>query len=135
MTEYVKDFDKWNLQKKELENREIEPKFFEGDIWNCYIGVNVGTEESGKNDFLRPVILIRKYKEGFWCIPTSTRPQLISELTAEIDLYGVKSYAMINQILYRDKRRLLYKKGRISKKKYNEIIDKLIADLNRHRKK
>lgn len=84
INEYQKDFDGWNSFKKELEILEsplLDKKtgkylFKEGQIWFCSLGVNVGTEICGKNkDFERPVLIIRKSKRHYICLPlTSQKP-------------------------------------------------------------
>lgn len=121
-----KDFDGWNNYKKLIEQRSTRLKYRIGEVWYCYFGINIGTEECGKEDFLRPVILIAKNKEGFICVPTSTRPQKFEEISEKIQVNGEISYAMLFQIQYKDAKRLAYKKGVISKDTYNNIINKEI---------
>ncbi len=57
-----KDFDRWNNQKKviqQLNNQGI--LFSEREVWWCALGENIGDEENGKNElFERPVLIIRK---------------------------------------------------------------------------
>ncbi|MBR1801681.1 hypothetical protein IJ768_00425 [Candidatus Saccharibacteria bacterium] len=65
-----KDFDGWNNYKKLLGKKDYIFKFHEGEIWNCYIGENIGCEECGKNDFLRPIFVLRKIsKKGVYWNP------------------------------------------------------------------
>ena len=124
--EFVKDFDKWNNYKKLLEIREYSFKFHEGEIWNCYLGENVGYEECGKNDFLRPVLVLRKVsKKGFIGIPTSTKDQIFEEWYQDIGYKekekDIKSKALLTQIRFLDARRLSYRKGKIGISQLNEI--------------
>ena len=57
----LKDFDKWNTQKKELDIRKEEFFFKDGEIWWCSVGVNIGSESCGKGEtFRRPVLVLRK---------------------------------------------------------------------------
>ena len=54
----IKNFDKWNSVKKELNSKiDKPPTIHNGEIWWCSVGVNIECEEDGKNDFfdrLRP---------------------------------------------------------------------------------
>src|SRR3989344_1655211 len=71
-----KDFKKWHNKKALINERENRPGFHEREIWWCAIGVNVGFEQDGGGeDFLRPVIVFRKFNnEILWGIPlTQTR--------------------------------------------------------------
>ncbi|MEK7509650.1 MAG: hypothetical protein AAB605_02975 [Patescibacteria group bacterium] len=71
-----KDFKKWHAKKSDIHQLPKRPFFHEGEIWFCHIGANVGSEQDGiGEDFLRPVVVIRKFnKEIFWGIPlTRTR--------------------------------------------------------------
>ncbi len=69
------DFDNWNKKKKNLQKRNfIPPLFEEGDIWWAYLGLNIGTEISGKSkSFTRPVLIIKKInRASFLCVPLTT---------------------------------------------------------------
>jgi hypothetical protein len=69
-----KDFDRWNKTKKKL-NAEAEPLYFrEGETWWVHLGVNIGYEIDGKKEnFARPVIVLRKYnKYSFLALPLTT---------------------------------------------------------------
>ncbi len=57
-----KDFDCWNDIKKKLDESKKTLFFKERDVWWCSIGLNVGDEENGKNQFFsRPVLVVRKF--------------------------------------------------------------------------
>ncbi len=73
--EYVKEFDKWNIIKKNINTTSYQsPHFKEGEVWWAYLGVNVGSEIDGKGkDFLRPVTIYKKFSiSQFLAIPMST---------------------------------------------------------------
>ena len=71
-----KDFDTWNKEKKYLQTVDSDRFLFEErDIWWCSIGVNLGSEEDGKNKFFeRPVLIAKKFNSRMaWVVPiTST---------------------------------------------------------------
>ena len=97
----TKDFESWNNYKKQLESSNsplLDKKsgkylFKEGEIWYCSIGVNVGTEICGKNkDFERPVLIIRKSKRHYICLP------LTSQKPLNMDFYYDISYQYFDEI-------------------------------------
>jgi mRNA interferase MazF len=71
-----KDFDDWNERKKRIDSKNMAYiEFHEGDVWWIYIGLNIGSEENGKEPyFTRPVIILKKYdKDLLFVIPLSTQ--------------------------------------------------------------
>ena len=55
-----KDFDTWNESKKKIHNERPSLFCFKREIWWCSIGLNVGSEEDGKNElFERPVLVLK----------------------------------------------------------------------------
>ncbi len=60
---YQKYYDRWNLEKQKLE--QTSPNylpFHEREIWWCSLGVNLGDEQDGKNDFFeRPILVLKKF--------------------------------------------------------------------------
>lgn len=72
----AKNFAEWHKFKARLDSRKKLPTFSEGEIWWCSTGVNVGTEEDGKNSYFeRPVIILRRFNSGMF---------LAVELTSKI---------------------------------------------------
>lgn len=79
--DFDKDFEGWTAEKKNIDIRERQLFFKEGEIWWCHIGINVKEEICGKGkEYCRPVVVLRKlskntaiiipltsrYKEGTW---------------------------------------------------------------------
>ena len=104
-----KDFKKWHSKKTDIERIPERPFFHEGEIWFCHLGANVGSEEDGVgDDFLRPVVIVRKFNdEVFWGIPL-TRTQKTSPYYFAFTLGGQVSVAILSQIRLIDARRLGY---------------------------
>ncbi|MDD4662203.1 MAG: type II toxin-antitoxin system PemK/MazF family toxin [Candidatus Pacebacteria bacterium] len=128
MTEDI--FNKWNEQKKEIDNNEREIFFAEREIWNIKMGKNIGFEEDGKGeDFLRPVLILKKFsKEIFWGIPlTSSCKKEYPQFYCSFIFKGGESVAILTQIKLYSTRRLYYKMGRIGEKNFNLIKQKLIT--------
>ncbi len=67
-------FDQWNEIKKKL-HFSRNPVFCNPrEIWWCYLGMNIGTEQNGKHDiFERPVLVIQVFsKETCRIIPLTS---------------------------------------------------------------
>lgn len=104
----MKDFDSWNKEKKAIETNANETLVFhEREIWWCSIGLNVGDEQDGKNDYFeRPVLVVRKFnKKVAWVLPMSTKHktgiyyhnleyegQIFSVLLSQLKLISVKRF-------------------------------------------
>lgn len=94
-----KDFDQWNIKKKQLEKVEKKFLFKTGDVWWCSVGLNVRVESCGKGiDFQRPVLVLRKLsKESFIGIPLSTQKK-VGSWFVDMTIHGEKRYALLYQI-------------------------------------
>ena len=70
-----KDFDKWNIRKKHLEETDDEILFKDGEVWWCHVGINIKTESCGKGEyFQRPVLILKRLSmKSFIGIPLSTQ--------------------------------------------------------------
>ena len=56
----MKDFDAWNEIKKLIEAMAYGPYCRKGEIRWCCFGLNIGSEQDGKNEwFERPVLIIK----------------------------------------------------------------------------
>jgi len=73
-----KEFDAWNLQKKNLGDPEKKAYAHPREVWWCALGVNVGAEVDGKNEnFERPVLVLRVYnKETMLVLPITSKEKL-----------------------------------------------------------
>ncbi len=126
-----KDFKKWHDKKSQVEEIEKRPFFHEQEIWSCHLGANVGFEEDGTgNDFLRPVIILRKFNnEVFWAVPlTRTEKKNKYYFKFTFNDHDI-SFAILSQIRLVDARRLSYKIGDMSDKDYKLLKEKLKALL------
>ena len=94
-----KDFDNWNIKKKQFENLSTKFLFRTGEIWWCSVGLNVKTESCGKGEqYQRPVLILKKLsKESFIGIPLSSQKK-DGTWFCEITIRGEKRYALLYQI-------------------------------------
>ncbi len=110
-----KEFDRWNTQKKAINNADERLYFREGEVWWVHLGANIGFEIDGKQaDFSRPVLILKKYnKFSFLALPltTNARPSPYRLFVGMID--GKASYAVLSQLRNLDSLRLINKVGTI----------------------
>lgn len=126
-----KDFNQWNNKKININEIEKRPFFHEREIWYCHLGINVGFEQDGSgDDFLRPVVIVRKFNnEIFWGIPL-TNNQKKSKYYFPFSFQDNKvSTAILSQIRLIDARRLSHKIGIMQEKDFLKLIEKLKALL------
>ena len=127
-----KDFKKWHKKKSNLDKIQKRPFFHEREIWYVYVGTNVGFEQDGEGeDFLRPVVIIRKFNnEILWAVPLTKSHKILNQITRKYYfqfsfLNSVNSRAILSQIRLIDARRLSYKIGEISESDFRTLIEKL----------
>ena len=67
---FFKNFLGWFQLKPELDKQNERLAFREREIWYAYFGTNIGFEIDGKEEFLRPCLIVKKIsKETFYAIP------------------------------------------------------------------
>jgi mRNA-degrading endonuclease toxin of MazEF toxin-antitoxin module len=126
----VKNFNKWNKLKKEINYTLRETEIKSGEIWLCNLGVNVGYEINGKNyNFSRPTLILKAYGEygsaGAISIPlTSKFKNKYFNLKIQEN-----SYTNLTQIRFLDLKRFERRLGKISSKKLETIRKGLIKVL------
>ena len=123
--EYIKDFDKWNIEKKNVDMKSINKElfFYSREIWWCSTGVNIGVEADGKNDnFERPMLIIKKFNSDMiWVIPLTTKEKQ-NKYYYKLEYDIIKSWAIVSQLKTISTKRLLRKIGSISELDFKEII-------------
>lgn len=125
---HLKDFDKWNSKKKNLNTKEVNRNLFysEREVWWCSLGVNIGVEVDGKNaDFERPFLIIKVFNsEQIWGVPLTSKEKISSHYVPVIHEKGV-SYANISQIKTISTKRLLRKIGMVNEISFKQVIAKI----------
>ncbi len=117
-----KDFEGWGRLKNELDKRTEFPTYQNRDVWWCSIGVNIGHEMDGKNDFFnRPVLVLRKFnKHIFIGIPLTTQTKE-NPYYIKITLQRREQCAMISQLRLYESRRLTRQLGKLDDRSFNKI--------------
>ncbi len=121
-----KDYEKWNNLKKKLDAKakNTMPLVKPRDIWQCHIGVNVGSEIFGKGDsFRRPVLIIKEYKNfTFLAAPlTSTKSEQKNQVPSKFK--GKEGSVRLDQLRVFDARRLGNIIGKLPIPQFENIMD------------
>jgi mRNA-degrading endonuclease toxin of MazEF toxin-antitoxin module len=77
--EIVSDFDVWNVKKKQIDKYGNDNQYFNvREVWWCSIGLNIGSEQNGKNDYFeRPVLIFKKFNNKMaWIIPITSKNKI-----------------------------------------------------------
>ena len=119
-----KDFDKWNGIKKIINSEKNHPKFSNGEIWWCSVGVNVGLEQDGKGEmFRRPVLVYRKISSDIFIGMPLSRTYQRNERFSETVIVGKKiTHVLISQVRLFSVRRLDSMIVKIPDNVYERII-------------
>ena len=118
-----KDFFGWIKEKKRLHEKKREVYFAEREIWWCALGVNVGFEQDGKGErYERPVVIIKKFNaHACAVIPLSTRDKKGWYYFPLGEIGGRKATAILSQIRFIDRRRLINKVGTLPEDIFSEL--------------
>lgn len=125
-----KDFDTWNKVKKDIHLKQTGLFCNTREIWWASIGLNVGSEEDGKNDlFERPVLIIKIFnRDMVRIVPiTSTRREDDNHIYFEYE--NVAGSIRLSQMKTISTKRLSRKICRLDSDTFLLITDKLIKSL------
>lgn len=126
-------FDEWNKEKQEIHNNPPK-KFFVNprEIWLTKMGQNIGFEENGKENFLRPVLVLKIVGNMFFTASLTTRGKdnnrfyhKITNIDLENPKYIDSSYLILSQVKVMDKRRFFKNIGIVEKQEFKYIKLKL----------
>ncbi len=125
------DFQTWNEIAFALNAFIPRLEFNEGEIWWCYLGMNIGDEQRGKGEnFLRPVVILQKYNERL-CLIVPLTSNLRKNAYSFIFQFEPtrKSAAILSQAHSIDSQRLHTIMGVVDKKDMGTLKEKLKALL------
>ncbi len=123
-----KEFWKWHRLKEQLNDRKRRVFFYEREIWFCSIGLNVGSEQDGKNAwFERPVLIFKKCNPDlFWGIPLTTKSKTGNWYFQFKIFYEnsipTENSAILHQIRIFDTKRLRRKMGVLNEKEFEVLV-------------
>ena len=123
----MKDFDKWNIEKKKIHqtNKIIIPS--KRQIWWASIGFNIGDEEDGKNEnFERPVVVVKTFNEKiFLGIPVTSVDRTSQKYYFPISYNNRNYFLILSQIRLFSTKRLLRKIGKMESGHFLEMKKEL----------
>lgn len=124
----MKDFDKWNEKKKILHSDKVNFKFNQQDIFFMYIGKNIGFEQSGGKDFLRPVLVYKKFNNRIFLGIPLTSKEKYDKFHYDFEyIKGTKSFAILSQVKLFDIKRAKFRDGKISKEDFQLLQEKFLS--------
>ncbi len=128
----MKEFDQWNIIKKNVEAQKKPPFFKEKEIYYVKMGRNIGHEENGKGkNFLRPILVLKKFdRHIFWGVPLSTTQKRGSWYFEFSFTDEVTSVALIPQLRLFDSKRLFFRLGKISNEDFSHLKQKIRSFLH-----
>ncbi len=122
-----KNFKSWNILKEQLHNDKIKFRFRERDIFFMYVGKNIGFEQDGDDNFLRPVLVYKKFnKNVFLGIPLTSQ---INEDKFHYEFNYIKdtrSFAILSQLRLFDIKRAKFRDGSIKELNFYHLQEKLL---------
>ena len=125
---HKKDFDNWNEKKKQLHATSPKVYFHEREVWWCSLGINIGFEQDGKSDkFSRPVVILKTYSiNAALVVPLTTRDKKGAYYFDVGKIGGKDAKAVLSQIRFIDKRRLIKKLDVVNKDLFEKLKSAII---------
>ena len=121
-----KEFDSWNKKKKIINLKSKNIFCNQREIWWCSIGLNVGSEEDGKNElFERPVLIVDVFNRDMLRIVPLTSKNKIDLFHVQITYNDRFGSAIISQMKTISSKRLSRKLCRLDTIQFDEVRRKI----------
>ena len=106
-----REYWKWHTKKEQLEDTAGTALFHEREVWWCVLGANIGYEQDGgKEDFERPVVILKKFNlDASLIVPLTTRSKTGKYYFPIGNIQGREAVAILSQIQFIDRKRLANK--------------------------
>jgi mRNA-degrading endonuclease toxin of MazEF toxin-antitoxin module len=125
-----KDFDSWNKLKKRINMTERVIFCNPGEIWWCTMGLNIGSEEDGKNHlFEGPVIIAKVFNKHMVRIIPLTSKIKNDHDHFIISYQGVTNSASLSHLRTISPLSLTRKLGRLDEHQFENLIQKLLKSI------
>jgi mRNA interferase MazF len=126
----MKDFDRWNSHKKQIQSEGTNKFYHPRDIWWCYLGVNVGFEQDGTGkEYQRPVLILKGFSKHVCLAIPLTTSQKKNPYHLPIGVIDGKSaFVIISQLKLVDTKRLINKIDMLPENTF-QTIKKAVKDL------
>jgi len=121
-----KDFDAWNMHKKNIEYRNRNILFKTGEVWWVDIGINIGSESCGAGENMRrPVLIIKKLSANTCiCLPI-TRQKKQGSWFCGVRVRDSIQYVLLHQIRMLHSKRFQCRLETLNKADFNRVKEKL----------
>jgi mRNA-degrading endonuclease toxin of MazEF toxin-antitoxin module len=125
-----KDFDGWNSLKKNINSRQMRVFYSVRDVWWASLGINIGSEEDGKNElFERPVLLIKIFNDHMIRVVPLTSKLRDDNNYVLFECEGLIGSAILSQLKTISPKRLTRRFGRLGIVDFSTIIKRLRKNL------
>lgn len=117
-------FDEWSHEKQVIhKGEEIKASISPREVWYIKMGINIGNEQNGKGQFRRPVLVIRRIWNMYFCIPLTTKwkDKNFFYLPLETQFEEMQSWIITSQARVYDKRRFMEFIGKITPEEFYRI--------------
>lgn len=133
----LEKFDEWNEEKKKIHITGQSTVFINPrDLWYVKMGVNVGNETNGKDEFIRPVLVLKRVGNLLFVAPLTTKGKESNfyhtiSTANYVDMQYARNISRVelSQCKVMDKKRFLDKIGCIDSSELWDIKKKLIKLL------
>ncbi len=127
----IKDFDDWNEKKKRINDSEFKGFIHEREIWWSSLGLNIGDEEDGKNQFYeRPVLIIKKFNRDLALIVPLTSKIKDNKYYITFSYGNDKIAAIISQIRLISTKRLIRRQRRINGETFRKVKESIMEIIS-----
>ena len=117
-------FDEWSQEKHNIHmTDEIKASISPREVWYIKMGINIGNEQNGKGEFLRPVLVIRRIGNMYFCIPLTTqgKDENFFYIPLDTSFEERKSWIIVSQAKIYDKKRFVDYLGKIQPDEFYRI--------------
>lgn len=125
-----KDFDTWNKTKKTVHEKEVSSYFHSREIWWCSLGLNIGSEEDGKNElFERPILILNKFNKDTVRITPLTSRIIDDKNHVTINFDNYQSSAKLSQVKTISTKRLTRKLSILDDEQFKKVLSRLVEHI------
>lgn len=118
-----KDFDKWNISKKQIHLESENKLYHQREVWWCTLGLNIGYEQDGTGDSeSRPVLILKGFsKQVCVVLPLTTSNKKNPYHLSIGNIDGKEAWVITSQIRLIDTKRLINKICVLNKELFESI--------------
>ena len=138
--EKLKEFVRWLKLKVRIHvSDKTTLSYKQREVWWVNVGLNVGSEQNGKNDnFERPVLVLRKFGHNiFWAIPLTSKDKdniynhkviykkYFEDATGKLQKEEKGGFVILNQLKTMSSKRLIRKTGVMPESEFDIVKERI----------